>query len=44
MEVILEGRELIGEQDGFLWLSRGDTKAEAASLVTAAKDRALQTE
>ena len=38
------GRQFIGEHDKFLWLSRGDTKAETASLMTAAKYRALQTE
>jgi hypothetical protein len=47
MEVILDvlvGRQLIGEQDTFLWFSRVATKAETASLIITAQARALQTE
>jgi hypothetical protein len=37
------GRQLIGEDDLFLWLPGGDLKGETESEVTAAKDQALQT-
>jgi len=38
------GRLLIGEEDTFIWLSKGDLKAETESEIVAAQDRALQTE
>jgi len=37
-------RLLIGEEDTFIWLSRGDLNAETESEILAAQDRALQTE
>ena len=37
-------RELIGEEDTFLWLSKGDLKAETESEIVEAQDQALQTE
>jgi hypothetical protein len=37
-------KQLISEEDTFLWLSKGDLKAEAESEIAAAQDRALQTE
>ena len=37
------GRLLIGEEDTFLWLSKGDLKEETESEIVAAQDRALQT-
>ena len=36
-------RQLIGESDTFLWLSRGDMKGETESDIVAAQDQALQT-
>jgi len=33
--------ELICEEDTFLWLSRGELKAETESEIRAAQDRAL---
>jgi len=36
-------RQLIGEADTFLWLSRGDRKGKAGSDIIAAQDQALQT-
>jgi len=36
-------RQLISEEDSFLWLSKGDLKAETASEIVAAQDQALQT-
>ena len=36
-------RQLIGEEDAFLWLSKGDLKAETESEIVAAQDQALQT-
>jgi hypothetical protein len=36
-------RQLIGEGDTFLWLSKGDLKAETESEIVAAKDQALHT-
>jgi len=36
-------RQLIGEEDTFLWLSKGDLKAETESEIVAAQDKALQT-
>jgi hypothetical protein len=34
-------RQLISEEDTFLWLSKGDLKAESESEIVAAQDRAL---
>jgi hypothetical protein len=36
-------RQLISEEDAFLWLSRGLLRAEAESDIIAAQDQALQT-
>ena len=36
-------RQLISEEDVFLWLSKGDLKAETESEIVAAQDQALQT-
>jgi len=36
-------RELISEEDTFLWLSKGDLKAETESEIVAAQNQALQT-
>jgi len=36
-------RQPISEEDTFLWLSKGDLKAEAESEIVAAQDQALQT-
>ena len=36
-------RQLISEEDTFLWLSQGDLKAETESEIVAAQDEALQT-
>ena len=36
-------RELISEEDTFLWLSKGDLKAETGSEIVAAQDQTLQT-
>jgi hypothetical protein len=33
---------LISEEGAFLWLSRGDTKADNESEITAARDQTLQ--
>ena len=35
-------RQLIGEEDTFLWLSKGDLKAETESEIVAAQDQELQ--
>jgi hypothetical protein len=34
-------RQLISEEDMFLWLSKGDLKAETESEIVAAQDQAL---
>ena len=36
-------RQLITEEDTFLWLSKGDLKAETESEIVAAQEQALQT-
>jgi hypothetical protein len=36
-------RPLISEEDMFLWLMKGDLKAETESEIVAAQDQALQT-
>ena len=36
-------RQLISEEDTFLWLSKGDLKAETESEIVAAQDQVLQT-
>ena len=36
-------RQLISEEDAFLWLSKGDLNAETESEIVAAQDQALQT-
>ena len=38
----LVDRQLISEEDTFLWLSKGDLKAEIQSEIVAAQDQALQ--
>jgi hypothetical protein len=35
-------RQLISEEDAFLWLTKGDLKAETESEIVAAQDQALQ--
>jgi len=36
-------RQFISEEDTFLWLSKGDLKAETESEIVAAQDQAKQT-
>jgi hypothetical protein len=36
-------RQLISEEDTFLWLSKGDVKVETESAIVAAQDQALHT-
>jgi hypothetical protein len=36
-------RQLISEEDMFLWLSKGGLKAETESEIVAVQDKALQT-
>jgi hypothetical protein len=35
--------QLISEEDTFIWLSKGDVKAETESEIVAAQDQELQT-
>ena len=37
-------RQLISEEDTFLWLSKGDLKAETESEIVAAQDQAFTNE
>ena len=37
-------RQLISDEDTFLWLSKGDLKAETESEIVAGQEQALQTE
>jgi hypothetical protein len=37
------GRQLISEEDTFIWLLKGDLKAETESEIVAAHDQALNT-
>jgi hypothetical protein len=37
------GRQLIKEEDTFLWLSKGDLKEDTESEIIAAQNQALQT-
>jgi hypothetical protein len=37
------GRQLISEEDVFVWLSKGDLKAENESEIVAAQNQAIQT-
>ena len=39
----IRNRHRISEEDTFLWLSKGDIKAETESEIVAAQDQALQT-
>ena len=41
--IINTDRQLISEEDTFLWLSKGDLKAETESEIVAAQDQAIQT-
>jgi hypothetical protein len=36
-------RQLISEEDTFLWLSKGDLEAKTESEIVAAQDQAIQT-
>jgi hypothetical protein len=36
-------KQLISEEDTFLWLSKGDLRAETESEIVAAQDQALRT-
>jgi hypothetical protein len=36
-------RQLIGQEDTFLWFSKGDLEAETESEIVAAQDQAIQT-
>ena len=36
-------RQHVSEEDTFLWLSKGDPKAETESEIVATQDQALQT-
>ena len=36
-------RQFISEEDTFLWLSKGDLKAETEGEIVAAQDQAIQT-
>ena len=40
--IISVHRQLIGEEDTFVWLSRGDLEWETESEILAAQDQALQ--
>ena len=39
----IDSRQFISEEDTFLWLSKGNLKAETGSEIVAARDQALQT-
>jgi hypothetical protein len=41
--IINKDRQLISEEDMFVWLSKGDLKAETESEIVAAQDQAIQT-
>jgi hypothetical protein len=36
-------RQLVSEEDTFLWFSKGDLKAETESEIVAAQDQAIRT-
>jgi hypothetical protein len=40
--IISVARQLVGEEDTFLWLTRGDLKGETESEITAAPAKALE--
>jgi hypothetical protein len=42
-EFLKKNRQLISEEDTFIWLSKGDLKTETESKIVAAQDQAIQT-